>query len=74
ESEKDKLTREKDLVKTWFYDMQERSLAIQSQNDSLRHEIKHLERQLERLKEENQRLEAERQAATGKNRKTNKAK
>ena len=76
ESEKDKLTREKDLIKTWFNDIQLRSLSIQSQNDSLRHEIRRLERKIERLTEENKRLEAERQAATAtqKKRKTEKTK
>ncbi len=76
ESEKDKLTREKDLIKTWFNDIQLRSLSIQSQNDSLRHEIRRLERKIERLTEENKRLEAERQAATDtqKKRKTEKTK
>lgn len=63
ESEKDKLLRERDLVKTWFNDMHVRSLNIQSENDSLRHEMKYMQQQIQKLKEENKKIEADRQAA-----------
>ncbi|MCQ2207187.1 MAG: TIGR00341 family protein [Paludibacteraceae bacterium] len=63
ESEKDKLLRERDLVKTWFNDMHARSLSMQSENDSLRHEIKNMQQHILKLKEENKKIESERQAA-----------